>query len=845
MWNGLPQAILAGCKTVTLHRKAGIMFSRSFSLQTRFLVGLTVFATLAGVFIFSILYFHLKSLMESEVSDKSHLMLSMADAVQDYVRRELRPEMYKALPSEKFIIKAMSSSYISRHVMERLNVDASQYYYRRVALNARNIDSIPTELEKRLILYFRSNPGVTHWEGNELIDGQDFYMSARPVVYLQSCMHCHGRAGDAPKEMLDMYGSVRGFGYPVGKVSGVVCAGFPVQHTIRQIKDVTFGYLMLYLAGMVIFFILISFYFNKLVVHNLHRLTSIFHRHFAGDEEDRIIEKLRHRDEIEALVNGLEELAAYLGRTRQKLEDYASNLETMVADRTRAMAEESAGHQADVTLFVRLLHGLNQSASNAELIQHALALIGQRFDATRVSYRCALVSHQTMAWPDDSQTVQLPDNWLDLLARGCVRLQSNRALVPVRSQDNNWGMLCIVWPSPISPAEDMEDVLNAIGQQLGIALENVHAIANLLRQKDMLHSVFEGISDPLILLDSKGSVLMANEGADELIERRRSPHERLVEMLRNQFGLDSAQASQNLIVRCLHHHKPWARNMDFPNRRSYWISVYPIRAYQDRDDCVVMYARDVTTEKQMLSRMQRTEKLSAIGKMAAGLAHEINNPLGIIQCYTDLLSASATDGQSRQDLKIIERHTRQAQRIVQDLLNFGHPKTAANETCDVNTVVENVIHVFEAKAATKSIRLDTELVRPLPRVKGSVAAIEQILTNIWLNAFDALSSDNGRIRVVTTTEAVSSEVQLIIADNGPGIPDDILDTIFDPFFTTKDVGQGTGLGLAVAYGLVEELGGRIEVENCNGAIFTVFLPKADPLMERNVDDDDKGRRSYC
>lgn len=130
-------------------------------------------------------------------------------------------------------------------------------------------------------------------------------------------------------------------------------------------------------------------------------------------------------------------------------------------------------------------------------------------------------------------------------------------------------------------------------------------------------------------------------------------------------------------------------------------------------------------------------------------------------------------------------------------------------------------------------------------MKGSLAAIEQILTNIWLNAFDALSSDNGCIRVVTAQGVANGEVRLIVADNGPGIPDDILDTIFDPFFTTKEVGRGTGLGLAVAYGLVEELGGRIEVENRNGAIFTVFLPKADPLMERNADDDDKDRRPHC
>jgi two-component system, NtrC family, sensor kinase len=803
------------------------MRSRSFSLQARFLIGLTAFAILAGVFIFTILTLHLKSLMESEVSDKSHLILSMADAVQDYVRRELRPEMYKTLPSEKFIIEAMSSSYISRHVMDRLNVDASQYYYRRVALNARNPKSIPTELERNLILYFRSNTEKTHWEGQERVDGEYYYMSARPVVYAASCMRCHGQPQDAPQEMRDMYGEQRGFGYPVGKVSGVVCAGFPVQQTYEQIKDVTFGYIVLYLTGMVMFFILVSFYFNKLVVHNLHRLTSIFHRHFAGDVENRIIEKLRHRDEIEGLIDGMGDLAAYVGQTRQKLKAYTGNLETMVADRTLALAAESAGHQADVTLFVNLLRRLNESATNAELIRHAIGQIADRFAAVRVDYYCTQASNEVVSWPADTAPDPLPDNWPALLKPGRVRFDTDRALVPVRSQDHVWGLLCIVWASDLSPTDDMADVLDAIGQQLGIALENVHAISNLLHRKDMLQSVFEGISDPLMLLDSRGGVMMANRGAAELIEQPERQQRRLTAMMRRQFGLDRGDAEANLIARSLHQRRPWAQNVDFPDRRSYWISIYPIRVYQGQDDCVVMYARDVTTERQMLARMQRTEKLSAIGKLAAGLAHEINNPLGIIQCYTDLLKTTVTDDQARQDLEIIGRHTKQAQTVVQDLLNFARPKQGVRDTCDLNAVVENVVHVFKAKAATKSIQLETRLFRPLPMVKGSIATLEQILTNIWLNAYDALPPETGAIRISTSADEAAGEVQLKIADNGPGVPADIMDAIFDPFFTTKEVGQGTGLGLAVAYGLAEELDGRIEVENRGGAVFTVYLPLAE------------------
>ncbi len=213
-----------------------------------------------------------------------------------------------------------------------------------------------------------------------------------------------------------------------------------------------------------------------------------------------------------------------------------------------------------------------------------------------------------------------------------------------------------------------------------------------------------------------------------------------------------------------------------------------------------------------------------MGQLAAGLAHEINNPLGVIQCYTDILMADTADEQARSDLEVISRHTSQAQEIVQNLLNFARPKASVTDSCSINTVITNMADVFSLQAAGKSARLRLNLAEGLPEVHGDAASLEQILTNLWLNACDAVPAGSGRIRIKTDLVKDSGEVLLQVSDNGPGIAEENLENIFDPFFTTKDVGQGSGLGLAVVYGLTRELGARIEVENRGGAVFSVYLP---------------------
>ena len=801
------------------------MAEKKFSLQTRFLMGLAAFAIAMGVAFGAILYFHLRSVMIQEVSDKANLILAEADAIQDYVRRDLRPAMFDVLPPDKFIIKAMSSSYISRRVIQRLNVHPAHYYYRRVAVNARNPESMPRDIELRLIDYFQKHPDTARWEGTEIIENERYHLSARPVIYASSCMRCHGSPADAPKELIQQYGNKRGFGYQVGKISGLVIAGFPVRSTINQLVDITFGYLIMYLTGMVFFFALISIYFNKLVVHNLHRLTGVFRQHFSDTREISILDRLSTKDEIEGLLGGMQELVRNLFKARKQLEDYTANLENMVAERTSELKREADRHKTDVHLFVKVLEGLNRSATRQDLIHYAIGQLARRFKAKHIDYFCTVVSHQIVSWPDRNCSASMPANWQEIMSRDRVELSGRRVCFPVKSQDCQWGLLCMEWEHPLRIDRQTTDVLLAVGQQLGMALENIQAIRDLTMQKDMLQSVFESISDPLLLLDSRGRILMTNRSGYVHTTKTDDGILLLDDKWQQHLGLNLDDAGKaNVIKNCFRQNRPWSKNIVLPDRRSFRVSVYPVSGYQSRHDCVVMYLRENTTEKQMLDRLQQAEKLSAVGQLAAGLAHEINNPLGTIQCYTDLLTNQISDKQSLDDLGIIAKHTRLAQDVLNRLLNFARPKACVTEKCDLNTVVDNAGKVFKVQSGSKNIKLEIDLAPGLPQIRGDAGAIEQILTNLWLNAFDAVEPETGFIEFSTGLSEDTRFVILKVRDNGPGIEEQCLDRIFDPFFTTKKVGKGTGLGLAVVYGIMQELTGRIEMENRQGAIFTLYFP---------------------
>lgn len=216
------------------------------NLQAKFLIGLGAIVLLLGVFFASSLYFHLSSLLDTEVKDKADLVFSQVTSVQGYVRETLRPKMYSTLPEGEFIIEAMSSSFISRAIMDRLNETHSEYHYRRVAENARNPLFEINEKERDLLEFFRNHPTEEFWEGYRNVDGQEYFVKARPVEFRKSCLTCHGVPEDSPPILIERYGSERGFGHKLGDIGGLVVVGVPVGSAVDRIREATIGYAALY-----------------------------------------------------------------------------------------------------------------------------------------------------------------------------------------------------------------------------------------------------------------------------------------------------------------------------------------------------------------------------------------------------------------------------------------------------------------------------------------------------------------------------------------------------------------------------------------------------------------------
>ena len=229
-------------------------------------------------------------------------------------------------------------------------------------------------------------------------------------------------------------------------------------------------------------------------------------------------------------------------------------------------------------------------------------------------------------------------------------------------------------------------------------------------------------------------------------------------------------------------------------------------------------------------RLIQTEKMASLGSLAAGVAHEINNPLGGILIYASLLMEDFADQNDPrvQDLKrIVEEGTR-CKDIVKNLLEFARQTESKFESVAINKAIDDVLFFLEKQALFHNIKTIKELNPDLPLIQCDPNPIKQVLMNMMVNAAEAMSEKGGTLTITTGINPDGSLIVIFFKDTGPGIPPAIQSKIFDPFFTTKDVGKGTGLGLSTSYGIIQSHHGSIEVESApgKGATFKIILPIA-------------------
>jgi PAS domain S-box-containing protein len=247
--------------------------------------------------------------------------------------------------------------------------------------------------------------------------------------------------------------------------------------------------------------------------------------------------------------------------------------------------------------------------------------------------------------------------------------------------------------------------------------------------------------------------------------------------------------------------------------------------------------RDVSERKKLddqsrdlYQQLLQAEKMAALGQTISGVAHELNNPLATILSWAERLSERSLDASSRRGVDVILAESERAARIVRNLLTFARKRQSTRSMIDLNQVVRETLALRAYEQRLTNIEVVTALAAGLPHVFADAHQIQQVLLNLVINAEHAMVSANGRGSLVVRTwhDAERDAVVLEVTDDGPGVSEEMRGKIFDPFFTTKEVGKGTGLGLTVAYAIVQEHGGRIRVEEQDhGASFIVELPVTD------------------
>ncbi len=257
-------------------------------------------------------------------------------------------------------------------------------------------------------------------------------------------------------------------------------------------------------------------------------------------------------------------------------------------------------------------------------------------------------------------------------------------------------------------------------------------------------------------------------------------------------------------------------------------------------------AKDLTRVRTMMEQLASSEKMASVGQMAAGVAHEINTPLGVILGYSQLMMDDFTpESEEGQSLIVIERQAKACRKIVADLLKFSRQSESARENILINEVMEDVLAVTEHSLNMDHIHAHRDLNENMPTIIGDTEKLRQVFINFVNNAHHAMEKQGGGdIYLSCHYEEENQQVVATIRDTGHGIPEEVKAKIFDPFFTTKPVGKGTGLGLSVSYGIIQDHGGVIELEspaktddgNLQGTAFHVKIPvlprEATSVIER-------------
>jgi two-component system NtrC family sensor kinase len=392
-------------------------------------------------------------------------------------------------------------------------------------------------------------------------------------------------------------------------------------------------------------------------------------------------------------------------------------------------------------------------------------------------------------------------------------------------------------------SEDVE-ILRTVSGYVAVAIENSllyqeqqERAAELEMLKEFNESIVESVNIGLLAVDPEGRVTRCNSSLEGMLGISRD--EAIGKHVEELFEEDFAETLQQLLggerwrltelrnIYKLHTATRTGRALILN------ISLAPLQSEFPEQTGVLVVVEDVTSRVRLEEQLQQREKLSSIGLLAAGVAHEVNTPLTGVSSYTQMLLGMLPETDPKHALlQKVRRQADRASDIVNNLLNFSRTGGASEFTeIDVHRVLDDTLQLLEPQLRHSQIETVRSYETDLPKAFGNAGKLQQVFTNLLLNARDAIV-DGGRISLVTSSSEDDS-LTIEVTDTGLGIAPENVAKIYDPFFTTKGVGRGTGLGLAVSYGIVQEHSGHITVESTpgRGTTFRITLPTAEARVQ--------------
>jgi PAS domain S-box-containing protein len=335
-------------------------------------------------------------------------------------------------------------------------------------------------------------------------------------------------------------------------------------------------------------------------------------------------------------------------------------------------------------------------------------------------------------------------------------------------------------------------------------------------------NIIDSITDYIFVIDQNYKILRTNKAFANLFGME--PADIIMRPYYELFGLSGPH--EWCVLREGRDSAPQRSVERTLNDTYYLISCYPI--FYDEHEAVVYIMKDITETRRLKDQVYHLDKLSSLGTLTSGVAHEINNPLTGIIGYTEMLLMKNEDDTTKKYLRNVYDSALRCKRIVENMLTFSRQMPAQKSVENINDIIDKTIELHEYWLKSTNI----EIIRnygEVPYVSVDRQQMQQVVLNLLINAEQAISDTDrrGRIEFKTSFDSESKCTLIEVADNGKGIPQDILPKIFDPFFTTKPVNKGTGLGLSIAHGIIAEQGGTIEARSVSGkgTSFIIRIPQ--------------------